>query len=86
MLFDPSCLYGDPDFELIMSETETPFHPDFFTAYRKLKPKSPGYDDKMVVYRLFYYLIMLCHVDNEEFKANTLKSIDDVRAVISGLK
>ena len=84
--FDPSCLYGDPDFELIMSVTETPFHEDFFTAYRTLRPRSSGYENKMAAYRLFYFLIMWCHVDNEDFRTNTLKSIKDLSVIITELK
>ena len=86
VLFDPSCLYGDPDFDLIMSVTETPFHEDFFTAYRKLRPRSSGYENKMAAYRLFYFLVMWCHVDNEDFRTNTLKSIKDLFVIITELK
>ena len=86
VLFDPSCLYGDPDFDLIISAVETPLPEDFFGAYRKLRPAGPGYDKKMAVYRLFYYLILWCHVDNDDLKSNTLKSINDVCKLLTSIK
>ena len=84
MLFDPSCLYGDPDFDLVIPRFEGGLHADFHTSYRGRIPiqNERSHENKMAAYKLFYNLIMWCHVDQKELKKETLSSLHDLRDLL----
>ncbi|KAL5008086.1 hypothetical protein ScPMuIL_013667 [Solemya velum] len=82
VLFDPSCLYGDVEFGNVLSEFEGGFHPDFFKTFRTHVPVYPGAEDRKRVYALFYYCIMWHHVDESNFKKNTLESVKSLATLL----
>ncbi|RWZ58910.1 fructosamine kinase [Halobacillus fulvus] len=58
-IIDPSCLYGDPAFEIAFTELFGGFSPAFYEAYAKTTPLPEDYEDRKPVYQLFYLLVHL---------------------------
>lgn len=58
-LIDPSIVYGDPIFELAMTELFGGFSPVFYRAYQELLPLPDDYEDRKPIYQLFYLLVHL---------------------------
>ena len=58
-LIDPSIVYGDPIFELAMTELFGGFSPVFYRAYQELLPLPDDYEDRKPLYQLFYLLVHL---------------------------
>lgn len=56
-LIDPDAVYGDREFDLAMTTVFGGFDNDFYHAYAKAYPFTPGIDDRLPWYR-FYYLCM----------------------------
>lgn len=55
-IFDPASSYGHSEFELSISHMFGGFPSKFFTAYHKLIPKTPGFEKRQVLYKLYHYL------------------------------
>lgn len=56
-LIDPDAVYGDREFDLAMTTVFGGFDQDFYAAYSKAYPFTPGINDRLPWYR-FYYLCM----------------------------
>ena len=81
-MFDPQVQYAHSVFDLIIPRMEEDFHPDFYTAYHKVIPKEPRWEDYMLVYELFYHLVMLYHVDDEKLQASLHPTADKVKDML----
>ncbi|QHT48221.1 fructosamine kinase family protein [Bacillus sp. SB49] len=58
-LIDPSVLYGDPCFDLAMTELFGGFPSEFLHHYREVADLPPHYHDTKPIYQLFYLLVHL---------------------------
>lgn len=56
VIFDPASFYGHHEFEFGIVTMFGGFNSDFFEAYHGVIPKSPGFDKRMELYRLFHNL------------------------------
>uniref|UniRef100_A0A183J627 protein-ribulosamine 3-kinase n=1 Tax=Soboliphyme baturini TaxID=241478 RepID=A0A183J627_9BILA len=56
VIFDPASFYGHSEFEFGILTLFGGFSRPFFEAYRKLIPKSKGFDSRLPLYQLFHYL------------------------------
>jgi len=58
-LIDPSVLYGDHEFEIAFTELFGGFLTSFYEAYQSAFPLSDTYEDKKLLYQLYYLLVHL---------------------------
>ncbi len=56
-LIDPDAVYGDREFDLAMTTVFGGFDQEFYQAYARQYPFTPGINDRLSWYR-FYYLCM----------------------------
>ncbi|MBI4741716.1 MAG: fructosamine kinase family protein [Betaproteobacteria bacterium] len=55
-LFDPAVFAGDAETDLAMSELFGGFSPEFYAAYRAVRPLDDGYRMRKPVYQLYHVL------------------------------
>lgn len=60
-VIDPSVFYGDFEFELAFTEMFGGFSSKFYDSYKEVNPISEGYEDRKLIYQLYYYLVHLNH-------------------------
>jgi fructosamine-3-kinase len=58
-LIDPSILYGDHEFEIAFTALFGGFSQRFYDAYTSVFPLSDTYEDKKLLYQLYYLLVHL---------------------------
>ncbi|XP_046545144.1 fructosamine-3-kinase-like [Haliotis rubra] len=85
VVFDPSVNYAHSEFDLIIAKTEGGFHDDFFTSYYNILPKAKGFEDRVLVYELFYNVVMWYHVPEGQAREATIKSLDQVKELIKNI-
>ena len=56
VVYDPAVHYGDAECDLAMAELFGGFSDDFFLAYAKARPLSPGWRQRRVFYQLYHLL------------------------------
>jgi len=56
VIFDPASFYGHSEFEFGIITMFGGFDPDFFQAYHSVIPKSPGFEKRIKLYKLFHQL------------------------------
>jgi protein-ribulosamine 3-kinase len=56
VIFDPACWWGLAEFDLAVSMTFGKLPAPFYEAYHSVRPKEPGFDERMAVYRLYHLL------------------------------
>ena len=56
VVFDPASFYGHHEYELAIAKMFGGFSREFFSEYHNLIPKSPGYSQRLELYKLFHYL------------------------------
>lgn len=56
VVFDPAVYYGDRENDLAMTELFGGFTQTFYAAYDDAWPMSPGSDQRMLLYQLYYML------------------------------
>lgn len=56
VIFDPASFYGHSEFDLAISKMFGGFDSDFFNAYHKVIPQSPGFRKRTDLYKLFHYI------------------------------
>jgi fructosamine-3-kinase len=56
-IVDPAAYRGHREVDLAMTELFGGFGPRFYAAYREIWPLSAGYDDRKLVYQLYYLLV-----------------------------
>ncbi|HEX7065101.1 MAG TPA: fructosamine kinase family protein [Bacillales bacterium] len=58
-LIDPAVFYGHFEFELAFTELFGGFSGRFYDAYREIQPISPEYEERRLLYQLYYLLVHL---------------------------
>lgn len=56
VIFDPASFYGHHEFDLAIAAMFGGFTQEFYDAYHRLVPKSPGFVMRHKLYLLFHYL------------------------------
>ena len=56
VIFDPASFYGHHEFDLAIAKMFGGFGQSLFSAYHSIIPKSPGFDGRIEIYKLFHYL------------------------------
>ncbi|XP_030850102.1 ketosamine-3-kinase-like [Strongylocentrotus purpuratus] len=56
VIFDPACLYGHHELELVATRDYVDFNQEFFPAYHRLIPKAEGFEQRERLYKIFSYL------------------------------
>ncbi|KAM4691179.1 ketosamine-3-kinase-like [Rhinophrynus dorsalis] len=56
ILFDPGSFYGHSEYELSIGEMFGVRCQDFYSAYHRKIPKSPGFEKRLQLYQLFHSL------------------------------
>lgn len=56
VVFDPAVSYGDAEADLAMTGLFGGFPDNFYAAYRRLNPLSPGHEMREALYRLYHIL------------------------------
>ena len=59
LVFDPSPIYGDREFDIGVSTVFGGFRKEFYDAYRKMKPLDEGYQKRLEFYRLYLLMVHL---------------------------
>jgi fructosamine-3-kinase len=59
IMLDPACFYAHSEVELGSMSVWRNFDPEFLSEYRKFIPEEPGFQQRMILYRLFYLLSLL---------------------------
>ncbi|XP_055971422.1 fructosamine-3-kinase isoform X2 [Sorex fumeus] len=65
LIYDPASFYGHSEFELAIALMFGGFPRSFFTAYHQKIPKTPGFDQRLLLYQLFNYLNHWNHFGRE---------------------
>lgn len=58
VLYDPSSYFGDPEVDLAMASLFGGFSSRFFASYMQLHPLPDGWEERRMIYQLYY---LLCH-------------------------
>uniref|UniRef100_A0A8C4WTZ0 protein-ribulosamine 3-kinase n=1 Tax=Eptatretus burgeri TaxID=7764 RepID=A0A8C4WTZ0_EPTBU len=74
VVFDPASFYGHSEFELAIAGMFGGFDQNFYDAYHSLIPKSPGFEQRMKLYRLFNYINHWNHFGTG-YKGSTLRTM-----------
>lgn len=77
MVFDPSPLYGDREFDIGISTVFGGFSRDFYKAYQEILPLDEGYNKRLEFYRLYLLMVHLLKFGEvyDTSVSNTLKAI-----------
>uniref|UniRef100_A0A8C5RMW3 protein-ribulosamine 3-kinase n=1 Tax=Laticauda laticaudata TaxID=8630 RepID=A0A8C5RMW3_LATLA len=65
IIFDPSCFYAHSEFELAIAMMFSGFSSSFFSAYHSKIPKTPGFEKRNSLYKLFHYINHWNHFGTE---------------------
>jgi fructosamine-3-kinase len=60
ILIDPAVYVGDREADLAMTALFGGFPPAFYAAYNEVFPLTPGWDERQLLYQLYY---LLCHLN-----------------------
>ncbi|PJG81900.1 fructosamine kinase family protein [Caviibacterium pharyngocola] len=58
--YDPACYWGDRECDIAFSELFEPFPAEFYENYHRTYPLEEGYDERKLVYQLYYLLNFSC--------------------------
>ncbi|XP_041350557.1 ketosamine-3-kinase-like [Gigantopelta aegis] len=56
VIYDPASFYGHSEYDLAIANMFGGFSSAFFQAYFQVIPKSPGYEIRQQLYKLFHYM------------------------------
>jgi fructosamine-3-kinase len=56
VIFDPAVYYGDRESDIAMTQLFGGFGSDFYSAYQESWPMASGYEDRLILYRLYHVL------------------------------
>ncbi|XP_055336025.1 fructosamine-3-kinase-like [Paramacrobiotus metropolitanus] len=79
VIFDPAVVYGHHEFDLAIATMFGGFGKAFFNSYHKVIPKSPGFERRQQLYRLFHYLNHYNHFGSG-YRGSCLEILDELNA------
>jgi fructosamine-3-kinase len=78
-LIDPSVHFGHSEVDLAMSRLFGGFPSRFYDAYFEISPRQPGFEDRQILYQLYYLLVHL-----NLFGRSYLPAVSEATKVIFG--
>jgi fructosamine-3-kinase len=76
-LIDPACYYGHREVDLAMAALFGGFNRRFFEAYDEVWVRPPGYEQRRLVYQL-YYLLVHVNLFGRSYLASTMSVVGEL--------